>query len=84
MEKIAIVLLCFVSLACVAGAFSQCYAGTLLQRVGMTLIAFWAAWRIALVVDEGQVHPHMVLGAVGMAVFAAGTMVKTWVWRYRK
>lgn len=84
METLVIVLLWFVSLSCIAGAFSTCYSGTFLQRVGMTLIAFWAAWRIVLVLEEGYVHPHMALGAIGMSVFAAGTMLKTWLWRYRK
>jgi hypothetical protein len=84
MEELVIALLCFVSLACVAGAFSQCYSGTLLQRIGMALIAFWAMWRAGLIIQEGDVHPSMALGALGMAVFAAGTMIKTWLWRYRK
>lgn len=84
METLVILLLCFVSLSCVAGAFSQCYSGTLLQRIGMALIAFWSMWRVALIIQEGYVHSSMALGAFGMAIFAAGTMIKTWLWRYRK
>lgn len=84
MELLCIVLLSYVALACLAGAFSQCYAATVLQRIGMALIAVWAVWRVFLIIDQEYVHPHMALGAFGMATFAAGTMLKTWLWRFRK
>lgn len=81
---ITIGMLCFVSLACMAGALSKCYAGTLLQRIGMCLISFWSAWEAVLVFERKAVASEIYLAALGMTIFAAGTIIKTYLWNHRR
>ena len=81
METFVIGLFAYVSLACVAGAFSACYQATLTQRVGVAVVSIWAAWCAYLVHDTHMMPGHAVLGGVGMAIFATGTIIKTYRWK---
>ena len=81
METIVIALFVYLSLACVAGAFSACYQATLTQRVGVSVVSIWSAWCAFLVYDTGYTPSHALLGGVGMAIFATGTIVKTYRWK---
>ena len=80
-DAIFIVLLWYVALGCVLGALSECYAGTVLQRCGMFLISLWALWEAYLIYDYGYVSHEIRFGASGMAIFATGTIIKTYRWR---
>lgn len=85
MEYIVFSLLVFVSTACVMGAFSQCYHGTVLQKTGMALVSIWSAWEASFIWMTGYSPPEISLAAFGMTLFAAGTMIKTWAWnKYRR
>ena len=81
MQMIVIGLFAYVSLACVAGAFSTCYQATLTQRVGVAVVSIWAAWCAYLVHDTHMMPGHAVLGGAGMAIFATGTIIKTYRWK---
>lgn len=80
-DAIFIVVLWYVALGCVLGALSECYSGTVLQRCGMYLIALWSLWEAYLIYDYGYVSPEIMFGASGMAIFATGTIIKTYLWR---
>lgn len=79
-DIVVMALLAFVAIACAAGAVSPCYAGTLLQKVGLAGVSLWATWEAFLIRDYGYVSAEIVFGAAGMSIFAAGTMIKTWRW----
>lgn len=81
MENLVISLFAYVSLACVAGAFSRCYQATLMQRVGVAVVSIWSAWCAFIVYASGHTPGHAVLGGLGMAVFATGTIIKTYRWK---
>ena len=76
-------LLWYVTASCVAGALSRCYAGNLLQRVGMCFISIWSLWESFLIPQRG-VDPEVLFAAVGMAAFASGTILKTYLWNHRR
>jgi len=79
-DLLVMALLAFVALSCAAGAVSPCYAGTLLQKVGLAGVSLWATWEAFLIHDYGYVSPEIVFGAIGMSIFSAGTIIKTWRW----
>jgi len=70
--------------ACAAGAFSMNYNANLLQRVALSILAFWSVWRIDLIWDHGWGYPHEPVLATALMLYAIGSFVKTLHWRWKK
>lgn len=66
----------FVLCASVHGAFSPMFEANLIQKIGLLLFAFWAAWRIEIIVTAGWGYPHEPVVATAMALYAGGTIRK--------
>lgn len=71
-----------VFVTCLAGAFSDCYSANLLQRLGIFMLAIWAVWRIQVVWKYGCDSPQEPLLASALALYAAGSLLKTLVWNH--
>lgn len=84
MKIICMLALVYVSLACLAGAFSFCYAATFLQRLGLSFVSYWSIWLVFDLYHDPFITHSTVLGAFGMAIFATGSIVKTYVWKLRQ
>lgn len=82
-HTLVIGLFAYVSLVCVAGALSSCYQATLTQRVGVAVVSLWSAWCAYMVHDAYVLPGHAVLGGIGMAIFATGTIIKTYRWKLK-
>lgn len=73
---LSILCLFIVGAVCTFGVFSEHFDDTLIQRVGMGLLALWCFGRLpAAVRDAAEAQPDLVLHA-GMAAFAVGTALK--------
>ena len=82
-ENLIIGLFAYVSIAGLFGAFSSCYAATLTQRIGIAALSIWSAWCAYIGYQTESTPHHAVLGGVGMAVFATGTIIKTYRFKVR-
>ena len=69
--------------ACTVGAFSRSYSANLAQRLALTMLAVWSAWRMGLVWRHGWGYPHEPLVASAMALYAMGSACKTIVFCLR-
>lgn len=67
----------FAFIACMLGAFSKIYAGTLIQKLAIAIIAIWCVSRINSLISGGYWIPQETLLALGLVLLAAGTFCKT-------
>lgn len=68
--------LVFVAFMCVVGTLSRTYDDNLFQRLGMALFCFGALARANEVMHAQAVPAELLLGHIGLAVFAMGTTFK--------
>lgn len=67
-------------IACVIGAFSHIYAGTICQKVAVGIIAMWCASRVHAVLFGGEhLHQEVMLSG-GLLLLGVGTILKTCFW----
>lgn len=78
----AIFTLLIVLCSCITGLFSRAYQDNLSQCLGMVLLGIWCASALDRVIDRGFVRAESLMLYIGMACYAAGTVVK--VIRHRK
>ena len=71
--------LVFVAVMCVVGTLSKTYDDNLLQRVGMALICLGVLSRANEIWYFRAVPPELLVTHIGLALFAAGTMFKTFI-----
>lgn len=69
--------------ACIGAAFSHLYKANLLQRIAVSMIGIWVAWRVVLIWEHGWDYPHEPVIATALAVYALGSVLKTAIYRYR-
>ena len=74
----------YVAVSCVIGAFSRVFCANLLQRLALACLGMWSVWRIQLVIESGWGIPHEPLIATSLGLYALGTMIKTFSWRWKK
>jgi hypothetical protein len=73
---LSIALLSAVGMLCTAGVLSSSYNDTLMQRIGLALVAIWCAARVSSKLAEPSTEAiHLMLHA-GMATYAVGTWIK--------
>lgn len=73
---VSIVLLSAVGMLCTAGVLSSSYNDTLMQRIGLALVAIWCAARVSSKLAEPSTDAIHLLLHGGLATYAVGTWVK--------
>jgi len=82
-DFVLIILLWYITFACLIGSYSNLFAGTILQRLGMGLISIWAVWESYNVMNTKIVSSEIFFASAGISVFITGTILKTYLWKRR-
>lgn len=77
MSTYVIVVYAIFSVMTIVGALNRIFDANLTQRIALSLLGLWAAWRITLVYEFGYSYPHEPMIATALGLYAIGTITKT-------